>query len=171
MNASVGHASTPGLRSAERAPGQLVLVLNNTLAAIEAGRVEMLDFLGPDALDARVVNRIEVVFEEVIANIVRHGFAPGANQAIRVAVCATPDAVQLVFEDEGPAFDVTRAPDPPRPTSLETAPLGGLGVPLIHRLARSLRYEAPEPGEASCQLGGRPFAPRNRLFVTIARAA
>jgi serine/threonine-protein kinase RsbW len=171
MNAQVGHVSTPGLRSAERAPDQLVLILNNTLAAIEAGRLELLDFLGPAALDPRVVNRLEVVFEEVIANIVRHGFAPGADQAIRVAVQATPDTVQLVFEDEGRPFDVTVAPDPPHPTSLETAPLGGLGVPLIHKLARSLRYETPEPGEASCHLGGRPFAPRNRLFVTIARAA
>lgn len=169
MSAPAAHApALPGLQSSDISDGRLRLVLNNTLGAIDAGRQEILRFLAPDAPGARVINRLEVVFEEVIANIVRHGFEAGADQAIVVTVARGPKHIDLVFEDEGRPFDVTRAVDPPRPTSIETAPIGGLGVPLIHKLAAALRYEAVEPGDASCHMAGRPFAPRNRLHVAIA---
>jgi anti-sigma regulatory factor (Ser/Thr protein kinase) len=161
-------SAAAGLRSAEAAGGALRLVLDNSIAAIEAGRQEILKFLAPRALDALVINRLEVVFEEVVSNIVRHGFERGADQTILVAVSETPGAVELVFEDDGSPFDPVQAPEPPKATSIETAKLGGMGVPLIHRLASSLRYEVPAPGEGRSILAGRPFAPRNRLTATIA---
>ena len=57
------------MKSAEIVSGELRLVLNNCLAAIEDGQVRIAQFLSGRALGARTRNRVEVVFEELIANI------------------------------------------------------------------------------------------------------
>jgi serine/threonine-protein kinase RsbW len=157
-----------GLRSSEVVGDELRLVLNNTIAAIEDGRQQILRRLEPLGLSARVVNRLEVVFEEVVSNIVRHGFEPHSDQTILVVVATRPGAVDLTVEDDGAPFDPLAAPEPEPLRSLETARLGGLGVPLLRKLSASLRYEAPDPGAAPRDLGGRPFRPRNRLMLSIA---
>ena len=145
-----------GLRSSTVVAGELHLALNNTIAAVEAGRQELLRFVAPLALSDRVINRLEVVFEELVSNIVRHGFAPGSDQSIAVRVVARPGAIQLTFEDDGAPFDPLAAPPAERLTSLETARLGGLGLPLVRKMAAELAYE--------------PIASGNRLTVSITTA-
>jgi serine/threonine-protein kinase RsbW len=151
-----------GLRSSEVVDGQLRLVLANHAAAIDAARFAMLRFLEPLGLDPLVLNRIEVVFEEAVSNIVRHGFTPGSDQAIAVCVASEPKAVVLTIEDDGVPFNPLSAPEPPPLTSLETAPLGGLGIALMRRLAVDVRYETPAPDPAAA------FRPRNRLTIAVA---
>jgi serine/threonine-protein kinase RsbW len=157
-----------GLRSSEIVGGALHLVLNNTIAAVEDGRLQLLDFLKPEALDERVVNRIEVVFEEVISNIVRHGFEPGSDQSIAVAAAVRPGLIDLTVEDDGAPFNPLEAPEPDRLTSLETAKLGGLGVALVRRLSVSVGYERLPADRAR---GDRAFRPLNRLTVSVATQA
>ena len=149
-----------GLRSAETVDGRLKLVLNNTLAAVEDGRSEIMRFLGP--LDAMAQNRLEVLFEELVSNTIRHGFAKGSDQSIQVQVERGPDAVTLICEDDGQNFDPTQAELPEGFTSAETARVGGLGIPLIVRLSSALRYEELSPGS------GPGFHPRNRTTVSVA---
>ena len=110
--------------------------------------------------DERVVNRLEVIFEEVVSNTVRHGFEPGSEQSIQVKAEACGERLELVFEDDGTPFDPLRAKAPEPFQSLETARLGGLGIPLVTRLSTALRYERPAATAAG-------FAPTNRLSVTI----
>lgn len=167
MNAAAGQA-VAGLRAAETVDGDLRLILNNTIAAIEAGRLEMLRHLAPLALGPRAINRLEVVFEELVSNIVRHGFAAGSDQTILVLVAARPGAIELTFEDDGAPFDPTAASEPEPLTSLQTARLGGLGVPLIRKLTGDLRYEAIAPDAPARALGDRRFSARNRLWLSMA---
>ncbi len=139
-------------------------MLNNTLDAIEAGRVELLNHLAPNDLSDVALNRLEVIFEEVISNIVRHGFEPGSLQSIHVAARAASDSIELIIEDDGVQFDPLQLV-PPKPfTTLEAAQPGGLGVALVRRLSAGVRYEAPM--RASATVGG--FAPHNRLIVAVA---
>jgi len=161
-------APLAGLRTAGLVDGDLILVLNNTIAAVEDGRVRMRAHLEPLALTPRAINRLEVVFEELISNVVRHGFAPGSDQTILVRIAGGPDLIELAVEDDGVAFDPLAAPEPEPFTSLETAKLGGLGVPTIRRFSLFVRYEpgpAPGPGRT---LAGAGFVPVNRVTVGIA---
>jgi anti-sigma regulatory factor (Ser/Thr protein kinase) len=145
---------------------QLRMVLGNTLQAVEDGRQELLAFFERHDLDAMVVNRIEVVFEELISNTIRHGFRPGSPQSIHVQVKALPEGVELLLEDDGTPFDPFAAPSPAPLTTLADAPLGGLGIPLVTRLSADRRYERPGPAAAS-----DGFAPSNRVWVVIATPA
>ena len=149
-----------GLRSAKIADGKLTLVLNNSLAAVEDGRREILRFVGP--LDAMVLNRLETIFEELVSNTIRHGFAKQSSQSIRVLIERKPDAVQLTFEDDGVAFSPLAAKPPLRARTIETAQIGGLGIPLIVKLSSRLEYQQLQPADS----GG--FRPRNRTIVSVA---
>jgi serine/threonine-protein kinase RsbW len=165
MTASKPARPAPGLKLSEVVDRELRLVLDGGLAAIEDGRLEILHFLEPQALDPLVINRLEVVFEEIVSNIVRHGFTPGSGQSIAVRVAARPDTLVLSVEDDGVAFNPLEAPGPAPFTSLETAALGGLGVALVRKLAADVRYEAPSVAPDAA------FKPTNRLTVQIATGA
>jgi anti-sigma regulatory factor (Ser/Thr protein kinase) len=163
-------ATTSGLRSSEVVDGDLVLILNNTMAAVEDARLQIERRLEALELSPKVVNRLEVILEELVSNVVRHGFQPGADKSIRLVVATRPETIDLVIEDDGVPFDPTEADQPAPLQSLETAKLGGLGIPLVRKLSASLRYEAVAPGDGH-QLCDRLFEPRNRMLVSVARVA
>jgi serine/threonine-protein kinase RsbW len=135
------------------------ITLPAAMTAVETGRLAILDYLAPLALDPRVINRIEVVFEELVGNLVRHGTV----DMITVAILARPQEIELVFEDAGPEFNPLELTTPSRFTTLEEAEIGGLGIPLVRRLSRSVRYERVEPEDAADEMA------RNRVVVTIGR--
>ncbi len=94
----------------------------------------------------------ELVFEEVVSNVIRHGHAPEIEFSLACEPAA--DTIILTFEDAGPPFDPLSQPLPTLPKSLEEAPLGGLGLLLVRKAASSVQYE-------------RTPAHTNRLIVTI----
>jgi anti-sigma regulatory factor (Ser/Thr protein kinase) len=159
-----------GLRAVRRYGEALQLVLCNDLAAIEAGRREIGKWLEPVKLGPKVTNRWEVVFEEVVSNIVRHGFTPGFLQTIIVAASHTSNAIKFTFDDDGRPFDPLSAPAPEPLRSLETASLGGLGLPLVRKMAASISYERDPECGTDAPPTGLVFTPRNRLRVSIATA-
>jgi serine/threonine-protein kinase RsbW len=148
--------------------GALLVVLGNSLSAIDAGRLEILRHLEPRALSTAAINRFEVIFEELISNTLRHGFTPHVDQRIRVRVASRPGTIELTIEDEGTPFNPLDMPPPPPFESLETIRIGGLGIPLVRDLSTDIRYEAIHPGGAVVEMDGRRFDPRNRLTVSIA---
>lgn len=100
---------------------------------------------------------VELVFEEVVANIVRHGALDGSPErpAVRVAVDVADDAIVMTFDDDGPPFDPCGREDPVPATSLADAEVGGLGLMLVRRAAKDMVYRRlPED--------------TNRLVVTLA---
>lgn len=156
-----------GLRSFRMVGDDLVMVLGGDLAAIEEGRACMAGRLDP-GLGPRAANRLEVVFEELIANVVRHGFAAGLGGSILVVLGPRPGVIRLAIEDDGRPFDPFSAPEPPPFAALETAQVGGLGVRAVRRFSASTLYDhapASDLWSAFVDPGGRPV---NRVTVTIA---
>lgn len=152
-----------GVRSCIADGDSLNLVLNNGLDAIEQGREALIGFLAPYGLSARVINRLDVIFEELVANTVRHGFEPQSDQSIHIRAHVRTDGLELVFEDDGTPFNLLEAPSPEPLKTLDAARIGGLGLPLVIKLSSSLSYERPKP-----QVKPDGFSPTNHLLVTIA---
>jgi serine/threonine-protein kinase RsbW len=161
-------AASVGLRVKRRAGEALRLVLDNDIAAIDAGRREIREWLVPARLSAGVTHRWEVVFEEVVSNIVRHGFDPGSPHTIVVDAIRTPEMIQFTFDDDGRPFDPLSASTPEPFRSLETAALGGLGLTLVRRLSAALSYERDPDQSVAADPAAPGFRPRNRLRVSIA---
>ena len=116
----------------------LVLRLPKELSAVEEGRLALLEYLQSLALDDRVINRVEVILEELVTNVVRH-----ADEATHVRLSANPcdEGVRLCVEDDGAAFNPLQVDEIGPFDKLEDARLGGLGIPLVKRLSRSVEYD------------------------------
>lgn len=122
----------------------LRLRLANRLDALEPARQAVNAFLAPAGLGPKVSYKLELVLEEIFMNLLWHAFKDGAEHTIELAVQLLPGEVVLDFEDDGIAFDPTRATEPARPASTASAPdvpVGGRGLLLLRRSASSLRYE------------------------------
>jgi anti-sigma regulatory factor (Ser/Thr protein kinase) len=112
--------------------------------------------LDRDELNPGTRYSVELVFEEIVANIVRHGSGAGGISGVDVTVDVQVggDAIVMTFDDGGVAFDPVGRPDPKKPTSIEETPIGGLGLMMVRKAATDMRYE-------------RTPAQRNRLVVTL----
>ncbi len=89
--------------------------------------------------------RVELVFEEIVANIVRYAARPAGETHVEVLLETGPDVITLTFDDDGVAFDpCSRAAgssaDVPRPANLDEAPDGGFGLLMVHRTASKMSY-------------------------------
>jgi anti-sigma regulatory factor (Ser/Thr protein kinase) len=84
---------------------------------------------------------IELVVEEIVANICRHGYndQPGEVE-LR---CRRVDTQRLLLEfiDCGLPFDVLAAPPPDLTADLDQREVGGLGVPLIRAMVDEASYQ------------------------------
>jgi anti-sigma regulatory factor (Ser/Thr protein kinase) len=83
---------------------------------------------------------IELVVEEVVTNICRHGYDDQPGQLeLR---CRQVDGQRLLLEfiDGGRPFDILVAPPPDLTADLDKREVGGLGVPLIRAMADELSY-------------------------------
>jgi len=117
-----------------------------TMAAFGPAFDDLRVALDAQPLDPGARFNVELVFEEIVANIVRHGAPPGRTAAIRVSFAVEPDVLVMTFEDDGIAFDPRRRPDPVPAKSLDEAEEGGLGLMMVRRAASALDYERTAGG-------------------------
>ncbi|HEX4095081.1 MAG TPA: ATP-binding protein [Caulobacteraceae bacterium] len=167
MSTSSAVKGRSGVRISKPIDGGLALVLNNDIGAIDDARLEIDRHLKPQSLSARAQNRLEVIFEELVSNIVRYGMRPGHDQSILVTVAAQAGVIRLTIEDDGLPFDPFSLAEPPAPRSLEEVRIGGLGIPLVRRLAASTAYERDPQSPLWAEMVGCDARPANRVIVTL----
>ena len=146
-----------GLPLSRVVDGCLLLQFKNDTAGFEAGQRELHAFLEAQGVSDRGLYRSELAFEELVVNVIRHGrgdLDTGAH-AIDVSVRMCDEDILLTVEDDGPPFNPLKVPDPPRPSTIEDARIGGLGLPLVRFAAKRIEYERT--------------AGRNRVMMSIQR--
>src|SRR5262245_45511989 len=134
-------------RFATRFPG--------TLPGFEAAFARLRSALDEEPLDGGARYNVELVFEEIVANIVRHGMPAGNPADIRFALDVRDGVAVLTFDDDGAPFDPRNREAPAAAKSLDEAEIGGRGIMLVRRAASTIHYRrTPEQ--------------RNELIVTVA---
>ena len=106
--------------------------------AIEEVRAAVMAYLADLEIDIKASNRIEVILEELVSNVIRH-----AREAdyIRVTADRRAGEIGIVVEDNGLLFNPLEAPEPVRSANLEDAVLGGQGIHLVRCLSKNFRYD------------------------------
>ena len=139
--------------------------LSASLDAVEAVRKGLSPRLEQEGLSARELNRVEVVLEELLANVARHG-NPGAGVQNQVCVTAkrTDSGLLIIIEDDATPFDPTKVAPPVVARSIDEAEPGGWGVALVRKFATRFDYERL----TADQQGAAVFAPVNRITVELA---
>jgi serine/threonine-protein kinase RsbW len=87
---------------------------------------------------------LQIVTEEAVSNIIRHGFPdvpPTQDDRINLALDDDADWVTLRIDDNGVPFDPRSVAPPQRAATLEDTQLGGQGIHLIRRRIAAMDYE------------------------------
>jgi anti-sigma regulatory factor (Ser/Thr protein kinase) len=140
----------------KRAAETLSLEFPGDVASLDGARDEIRRHLERAGVDETAAYAVDLVLEELVGNAIRYGYQAGARGSIQVEIHVVPRFVHVTVEDDGRPFDPTRHPEPKRPRNLVDASVGGRGIALVRRFARTLRY---------ARASGR-----NRTVVDVARA-
>ena len=90
------------------------------------------------------VHEIELVVEEVVANICRYSYGDRIGSV--EMTCRRSDGPKMVMEfiDYGVPYDVLAAPPPDLSLDLDHRDVGGLGVPMLRTLVDEASYRREE---------------------------
>jgi len=136
-------------------PATLTLTLKNDPS--EIGRlVDLLEAFGPQSgLTDDATFKLTLALDEIVANVVRHGFDDDREHRIEVKVTVDDRTVTASVEDDGVEFDPREAPVPDLDLPIEMRKPGGLGMHLVKATMDSVEYRRQDG--------------RNILTVTFAR--
>src|SRR5688572_17333975 len=117
---------------------ELRFAIGNQL--LELVRVQELatSFLLRRGASPRTVYVTGVALEEVLANVIRHGYEDVAAHRISICLRAAGDCVEIQVEDDGRHSDPTSVPDADVEAPLDARPVG---VHLVRTLVKHVRYE------------------------------
>jgi anti-sigma regulatory factor (Ser/Thr protein kinase) len=130
----------------------------------ELGRLNVaLEQLVADGwLAGRVAQKFDLMLDELLTNVVRHGVSGVPEPVVEVTLCAhgSGEPARLTICDNGPPFDpLTQAAAPDLEALLEDRPIGGLGVHLVRTMADDLRYRRIDGrNELTVWVGGKAAA-------------
>ena len=119
----------------------LRLTISNQLADLRRMGFALAEFLDDEGVSKSTAHRVKLVVEELVVNVIQHAFDDGAPHAILLDVRTDPQGVAIMVEDDGKRFDPTIAAAPPLKELLESGKSGGLGVAIIRKVTRDLKYE------------------------------
>jgi anti-sigma regulatory factor (Ser/Thr protein kinase) len=132
-----------------------VLKLPATFAAFARAAGDLRRALAKRGVNARSSYNAELVFEEIVSNVIRHGCSDHVQCAIEVTLRFRDAAIEMSFQDNGPPFDPRAYTLPALPRSHDAALRGGLGLLLVNKASESMEYEWTRQS-------------KNHLTVTIA---
>jgi anti-sigma regulatory factor (Ser/Thr protein kinase) len=121
-----------------------------------------------NGLSDDISNAIQVCFEELASNVVRHsggglwhdpsGSSYPTSIAMKVDLTIEPHVVKLRLEDNGKAFDVAATESHGVDKPLSEMAVGGLGLHLVKTLASGLSYRRTSFGnETSLEFARVPM--------------
>lgn len=89
---------------------------------------------------SRVLYAVNLALDEVVTNVVRHGFEDAKDQEVVACIVAKPAEVTTEVSDSGREFDPLAVPPPNLDAPLSERTLGGLGIHLIRSLMDVVEY-------------------------------
>ena len=120
---------------------ELEIEIGNKLS--ELGRVHqtLTDFCRRHGLTAKVARDLNLALEEIITNIIIHGYTDDREHIISVHLNVRPGEVWVEVKDDGRPFNPLEAPEADTTTPLEERSIGGLGIHLVRKVTDGLEYE------------------------------
>ena len=100
------------------------------------------DCLENASAPAEIIARVNIVLDEVFANICQYAYSPAKGKAtIRCCVGGHPAFVSLEFRDTGKPFNPLKKADPDITAGIEEREIGNLGIFMVKQIMDSVEYE------------------------------
>jgi serine/threonine-protein kinase RsbW len=119
---------------------RLVLTLRSTRTEVERLSREFGQFADRQGLAPEVRFHVNLALEEIVTNVICHGYKNRDGQSITVEVAVAPGELTAWVEDAAPAFNPLQLSPPDVTAPLEQRRPGGLGIHLAKKLLDGLQY-------------------------------
>ncbi len=124
----------------------LSLSIPNRLQSLATASAWLLQSLPGLGVGEPWLGRFDLCASEALSNIMGHGYADAAEHAIDLSLQRIGSEVCLQIRDDGIAFDPLQHRQPPVPTCIEDAPIGGLSIAIILRIMTRCEYQRDPQG-------------------------
>ncbi len=122
------------------AADRLELVIGNRVP--ELARVfAAVDEVARGRVPAQAADDLKVALDEIVSNVIAHGYTDGAPHEIRVTIALDTARIVALVEDDGVAFDPLAVPPPDLAADAGQRPVGGLGIHLARGLMSDVHYQ------------------------------
>ena len=118
----------------------LSLMLVNQPKEIERACTAAEEFVAAQHLSGEVGYALALTLDEVVANVIRHGFDDNDEHIIRVRLWLEADLLSVQVADDGKPFNPLLAPDPDLELPIEQRQPGGLGIHIIRTMMDDIEY-------------------------------
>ncbi len=126
------NANSDQARFQQRVPAQISEIEGIT----EAIRV----WADEHAIPARIINSVILMLDELLTNVVTHGYAQDDGGEMDVSLNLQAHAIEVVIRDSATAFDPFSIPEPDTSLGVDEREIGGLGVHFVRKMADSFSY-------------------------------
>ena len=118
------------------------IVLASDIAELPRLVAHIAEFGKAHGLSAEAVGALQLALEEVVTNVIVHGYQRMAGKTVRVRLACANRTVTAEVEDDAPAFDPLARPQPEHVDHpVESRPIGGLGIHLVKKLMDTVEYQ------------------------------
>ncbi|HKD49519.1 MAG TPA: ATP-binding protein [Candidatus Acidoferrum sp.] len=123
---------------------QIRIVLNNELTEIARLHQDVENFGRKCGLSSKTQFELNLILEEVLANIISYGYEDNRRHEIVVRAELKQSELVIEVEDDGRPFNPLQTPPPDLEQPLEQRKVGGLGVHLVRELTSTVEYTRRE---------------------------
>jgi anti-sigma regulatory factor (Ser/Thr protein kinase) len=120
---------------------ELHLVAKTELSEIERINTEFRQFAEERGLAAGVGQKVSIVFDDLLSNIISYGFSDDEEHQIDIDVLHLAEKLVISIKDGGMPFNPFDQIGPDVSLSIEERDIGGLGVLLVTELMDECQYQ------------------------------
>jgi len=120
---------------------RLSLHIKNDLGEIGRMSQEVATWCQRVALPEETEFQIDLVLDELVSNVIRHGLKDSQEHCIEVNLRCDEQDLILEVEDDGAPFNPLDSPTPDITKPIEERRIGGLGIYLVRQIMDHLAYE------------------------------
>ncbi|MFZ6734088.1 ATP-binding protein [Undibacterium sp. Ji42W] len=126
----------------EAAPGKARFhhIIPGLIAEIEALTEALRGWAERHGIPPRTANSIVLMLDELLTNVVIHGYGDDASGEIEVTVLTIENCVEVIIRDSAHAFDPFAIAEPDTTLDVDERDIGGLGVHFVRKMADSFVY-------------------------------
>src|ERR1017187_7151145 len=114
--------------------------IRNRLDELPAIATMVDDFGVKHSIPGVVINELNLVLDEVLSNIISHGYSERTTGQIMVRLNYQPGEISAEVHDDGKPFDPLQAGPPDVSGTVQSRKVGGLGIHFVKELMDNVAY-------------------------------
>ena len=116
------------------------MIIKNEISELERFQTEFAVFAEEQGISITTAQEVQVVFEDLLANIVFYAFDDGEEHEIEISMEVTRNGLMFTVVDDGLPFNPLEAEKPDLTLGLQEREIGGLGIHLVLNLMDEITY-------------------------------